>query len=89
MPTEIRAWACEFRCGRIGTKPLSIASHEATCLKNPARRACRTCKHDHKEPDGDDCFCEIDSVHRPAYFDPDGPGKITCAIDCPDWEPKT
>lgn len=80
-------WKCDW-CGKTASRKRSMANHEITCFANPARRACRTCKHDHKKPDPDDCYCEIDSTHRPHAEYPDGPGKITCCADCPDWELK-
>ena len=80
-------WKCDW-CGKTASRKKSIERHEATCFTNPAKRACKTCKHDHKEPDGDSCYCEIDSEQRPWAFNPDGPTQITCCSNCPDWEPK-
>ena len=45
MPVSIDAYACRFRCGRIGTKRKAIADHEARCFRNPATRSCKTCVH--------------------------------------------
>jgi hypothetical protein len=46
MPTRVSMWACYFRCGRVSTKKDSIEKHEPTCFLNPARRACKTCRHE-------------------------------------------
>jgi hypothetical protein len=45
MPVPIKAYACRFRCGRIGTKQAAVAEHERRCFRNPATRSCRTCGH--------------------------------------------
>jgi hypothetical protein len=84
MPVKIEAFACEFRCGRIARKQESLFLHEKTCFKNPDRRACKTCKHNAREPYESDtgaggCFvCEIDKLP---------PGKTT-AINCEHWQNK-
>ena len=76
-------WGCDFKCGRVTRDKKWIEKHEQTCFKNPARRACKTCKHDIKEKgEGGNCYCAVDA-DRP-YAD----GKITCRCDCPEWEPK-
>lgn len=41
---KITAYACSY-CGKIYKNKSSAASHEKKCFANPARRACRTCKH--------------------------------------------
>ena len=90
MPREITAFACIFRCGsRITTKRKAMEKHEQTCFSNPERRACRTCKHDHKGPDPDDCYCLLD-IDAPAGEELRAwsEGKITCRSGCPGWELK-
>lgn len=76
-------WKCDW-CGKTASRKKSTEKHEATCFANPARRACKTCKHDHKEPDPDGCWCEKDAR---AYAGIE-PTTLTCRCDCPEWEPK-
>lgn len=54
MPVVIKAFACQFRCGRIGTKSKSIEKHERNCFHNPERRACQTCRNNEYVPYEDD-----------------------------------
>lgn len=67
MSVRIVAFACQFRCGRIGTKEKAITIHEKSCASNPSRRACKTCKHDKfdtYEPDtgaGGFGYCDINA----------------------------
>lgn len=87
MPRPIKAYACEFRCGRnVLTSRKTMADHELRCLHNPARRSCVTCVHDGE----DSCFdggpdwpehvwrtCEVDA--RPE-------GK-ECVVNCEHHKP--
>jgi len=41
---EVKAYACSY-CEKIYKNKSSAASHEKKCFANPARKACRTCKH--------------------------------------------
>jgi len=46
MPIERKAWACQYKCGRnVLTSRKRMETHEARCWRNPARRACASCKH--------------------------------------------
>jgi hypothetical protein len=51
MPTKINAYACQYRCGRIGTKRAAIVAHEARCFRNPETSSCQTCGHATRETD--------------------------------------
>lgn len=94
MPRKIPKprWGCDFKCGRVCSDKKWIEKHEQTCFKNPARRACKTCKHDVKgriDEESNDCYCALDfgkpedeTLRR---YDSNS---ITCRVDCPAWEPK-
>lgn len=92
MPREVKAYACIYRCGvKVVLDPKAMAKHELNCFANLARRACKTCRHDHKRPDPEDCYCEWD-IHEQddrllRRVAPNGTA-ITCRADCPDWEQK-
>lgn len=46
MPNPVRAYSCSWGCHRrVLTSKATMAKHELTCAKNPARRACKTCEH--------------------------------------------
>lgn len=81
MPIKIKAFACEFRCGRIATKPQTLYFHEKTCFKNPERKACKTCKHNCCDPyesdtgDGGYFYCAIDKL----------PTGKKMAVECKYW----
>ena len=54
MPIEVKAYACQFKCGRrASTKKSGVEAHEQACYKNPENKTCMTCKHDAREL-GDD-----------------------------------
>jgi len=81
----VTLYGCCWKCGgRRTTKRELIEKHEQTCFANPARRACKTCKHDHKSPDPEDCYCAIGDGELREI---DG-ATLTCRADCPGWEPK-
>lgn len=87
MPRELKTWGCDYRCGYTNTKRAKIEKHEKTCFCNPGRRACKTCKHDYKDPhDSEGCYCD-----HPDGDDlrPYANGLITCRYDCPGWAPKS
>ena len=51
MPRLVRAFACEWKCGRnVTTKKADMVRHESRCRNNPAARACPTCLHNDLEP---------------------------------------
>jgi len=75
-------WKCDW-CGKTASRKKSIERHEATCFANPAKRACKTCKHDYKTLE--ECYCaHPDKEDLRSY----GHGLITCRDNCPGWEPK-
>jgi hypothetical protein len=82
MPREVRAFACAFRCGRgVLTAWKAMARHETTCASNPTRRACRTCKHDGREPYEPDTgaggeWCDIDKRTE----------GVRMVVQCEHWE---
>ena len=46
MPVERKAWACQYGCRtNVQTVRKRMEKHESRCWRNPARRACVTCKH--------------------------------------------
>ena len=46
MPVERLAWACQWGCRRnVLVSRKRMEAHEAKCWRNPARRACASCKH--------------------------------------------
>lgn len=62
MPREVKAYLCKFRCGRKSdTKRIRMVEHEARCRKNPARRACPTCKNEINDPDFG-YYCEMEHI---------------------------
>jgi hypothetical protein len=85
MPRPITPprWGCNFKCGRVSPDKKLVEKHELTCFKNPARRACKTCKHDcisrcHDCDDAFDQWCAVDAR-------PEG---VNAMADCSAWEPK-
>jgi hypothetical protein len=73
----------------------TIGAHEKTCFRNPARRACLTCKHEEPgyvdEPDYTTGYhyeeprsCRAGDDVLPERDD----GKDPIRWDCPKWEPK-
>ena len=52
IPYETTLYGCRWKCGTRRTEKVKlIEAHERTCFANPERRACKTCKHDHKRKD--------------------------------------
>ena len=91
IPYEVTLYGCRFKCGSRRTqKKKLIEKHEETCFANPERRACKTCKHDRKSPDPEDCYCALDVDQNEAdCLRAFGDGKtITCRSNCPGWELK-
>jgi hypothetical protein len=91
MPREVVAYCCEFKCGRHATlNRKAVLSHEKTCAKNPARRACKTCAHQ-KVIKGEPAELDRDVMVYPGI-----PGGYECSVgllghrhamvfDCPSW----
>jgi hypothetical protein len=44
MAHKVEAWKCDW-CSKTSMNAGAMAGHEASCLDNPARRACKTCVH--------------------------------------------
>ncbi len=44
MAHKVEAWKCDW-CSKASMNAGAMAGHEASCLDNPARRACKTCEH--------------------------------------------
>ena len=84
-------WKCDW-CGRTTSRKASTKRHEETCFSNPARRACKTCKHDFKgviDDESNDCYCELDfGKPEDECLREYNSAKLTCRADCPAWEPK-
>lgn len=52
MPRQVKAYACEFKCGqKVVMSKASMIDHEARCFHNPVKKACATCIHFEKEHD--------------------------------------
>ena len=79
MPRELTTWGCDFRCGYVNTKRPKIEKHEKTCFHNPARRACKTCKHD-------ECTIYMDGDREPYCAVDARPNDVNALADCPAWE---
>ena len=83
MPTAVKAWACAWKCREsVKTSRKRMEFHEARCFRNPARRACQTCKHLVRDGSYEDGFywqCGADDV-----IDLQDSG-MRC--DCPKWMP--
>lgn len=41
---QVTAFQCEYCLRHVGMNKHHVRKHETTCFKNPARRACPTCK---------------------------------------------
>ena len=86
IPYEVTLYGCRFKCGgRRTQKKKLIEKHEETCFANPERRACKTCKHDHKASDPEDCYCDHEDGENLRTI---ASNTITCRSNCPGWEPK-
>jgi hypothetical protein len=78
MAHKVEAWKCDW-CSKTSMNAGAIAVHEAACLDNPARRACKTCVHSgfkviehHDEIDLDEkelwCFALDMAMKDKPYF---------------------
>lgn len=79
---KVKRFGCDY-CRKTMSRAIGMKEHEKMCFANPAKRACKSCKHDIKEKcvDGD-CYCDVDGPR------PYSNGVITCRYDCPLWEAK-
>ena len=80
-------YRCEY-CRKSYARKGSAAAHEAECHRNPAVRACTTCKH--FTPDGPwHPFneCAVDGFLTMRDYDGTGQGPLDCfEKHCPMWE---
>lgn len=80
MPTEVKAYSCDFGCGkRVLKSKHGMKQHEKVCFKNPANRACQTCAFDN----GHEYILE--KKHYLTHCGFLGPTKTTS--DCRHWRP--
>ncbi len=88
MPRAVRAFACEFGCGRsVITSKRRMADHEQRCNWNPANCACITCEH---FIPGDNPRChEIDMPPEPAGCGKGHDIQNKLCNQCPDWRAKS
>ena len=85
-PIPRRAYACRWGCGRsMLASRARMAAHEDRCLRNPARRACVTCRHNGYELHDYDPPGDGSRVYRVWYCDR---GLQVPRADCNSWEPK-
>ena len=97
MPRKVTAWGCEHGCRRrVLTDRKAMERHEATCWMNPARRTCKTCRHEEFYPGcGPDYYTGHggDEAERECALGieiecPPGTRGLPIATDCERWEPK-
>lgn len=93
MPVEVKAYTCQFKCGRHASKNKNgVEAHEQVCYKNPANKSCMTCKHDGRKWE--------DNYRGHCMGEPYGPPIVSffCALNirsddvkviyhCEKWEP--
>ena len=52
MPREVKAYGCEFKCGKkVVLSKKSMIDHESRCFHNPEKKACVTCIYFEKQAD--------------------------------------
>jgi hypothetical protein len=52
MPREVKAYGCEFKCGKkVVLSKKSMIDHESRCFHNPEKKACVTCIYFEREHD--------------------------------------
>ena len=78
MPTQIKMWACQYRCGHVRSKQAAIFTHEKTCFSNPVRHACRTCQYFSREDEWSICEHPTEDIVFDDKF----------RFDCQFWEKK-
>jgi hypothetical protein len=54
MPTEVKKYTCDFKCGAraVGDKG-RMSAHENGCWSNPKNKTCKTCDNEHYQKDSD------------------------------------
>jgi len=86
MPKEVKAYSCSFGCGRrVQMNRKAVEKHEETCAKNPARRACKICKHKRYGDLPADMPGAV--VYEPICAVKALPYGHLLRFDCPQWEP--
>ena len=76
MPRPTTAYLCEHKCGRNAVvSKKRMAEHEQRCAMNLARRTCKTCEHNCRDPE-EGIWCGIDAL-------PEG---VKMMYDCPQWQ---
>ena len=101
MPREITKYLCEFKCGKKAQSTIeNIERHESICWKNPARKACSTCKYEVYEEDGDGYrkwmsrACKVlteeqfEELHQLSGYNTKPEFHIQPVINCLYWENK-
>jgi len=82
VPREVKAYGCEYRCGRkFTTSKAHMEAHEKVCWSNPGMRTCRTCGN---ERDGEGLYRGVRWCAKSLLFinAPSNP----IAIGCAKWE---
>ena len=89
MPKPVRAFACEWGCGRnVLMSRKRMAYHESRCFYNPARRACKSCGWwGDEEIDYQVASDTWQSSFVKACQSPEIESN-ELAADCPGWKPK-
>jgi hypothetical protein len=74
-------------CRRSWTSKKRATEHVAVCWHDPARQACKTCRHHHEGSHGSHWeppepeYCAVDAAQD------DDEGNYVIATNCPVWEP--
>jgi hypothetical protein len=75
MPRKTVAYLCEYKCRHSAVvNKKRMADHEGRCALNPARRTCKTCEWNIRDPE-EGIYCAIDAV----------PSDVKLMYDCPQW----
>lgn len=96
MPRPYMKYACDYRCHFSSRSRRKTEEHEKTCLHNPAKRACLSCRHDRglcsDEDGGPWRECRIDKLPEQGVDDKYGIyagfGRTKPKINCRWWEYK-
>lgn len=101
MPIAVTKYRCQYKCGRAArTGKKDVESHESGCWNNPAKRTCRSCKHEIYGWQGDgiterrealrECRPPLGSMLLDAGYDKliTTSGQIKPLFNCPLWEAK-
>jgi hypothetical protein len=96
MPRPYTKYACEYRCHFSNRSAHKTVLHEMTCLHNPAKRSCLSCRHDRglcgDENGGPWRECRIGKLPEQGVDDAIGYtahyGRTKPKINCRWWETK-